>query len=127
MPMQTIRTVTRFADGIDLGYTLNQPVSIVRMHNGVWAAVFGNGYNSTATDLNPGSSGNAILFIVDIATGTLIRKIDTKVGLSDPASSGYPNGMSAPAPVDVDGDFIADYIYAGDLFGNLWKFDVTNT
>ena len=32
--------------------------------------------------------------------------------------------MSAPAPVDVDGDFIADYIYAGDLFGNLWKFDV---
>jgi type IV pilus assembly protein PilY1 len=29
--------------------------------------------------------------------------------------------------VDVDNDFKADYVYAGDLFGNLWKFDVRST
>jgi type IV pilus assembly protein PilY1 len=28
--------------------------------------------------------------------------------------------------VDVDGDRIVDYIYVGDLFGNLWKFDVSD-
>ncbi len=30
------------------------------------------------------------------------------------------------SPVDVNGDRIADYVYGGDLFGNLWKFDVTD-
>ena len=107
---------------------LNQPVSIVRMHNGVWAAVFGNGYNSNESDGHTSTTGNAILFIVNIETGNLIRKIDTKIGMADdPLSSGRPNGISAPAPIDADGDFIADYIYAGDLFGNLWKFDVRDT
>jgi type IV pilus assembly protein PilY1 len=115
------------ADGTDLGYTLNQPVNLVRMHNGKWAAVFGNGYNNTETDSHASITGNAVLFIVDVETGDLIHKIDTHVGMSgDPLAAGRPNGMSAPAPVDVDGDYIVDYIYAGDLFGNLWKFDVTS-
>jgi type IV pilus assembly protein PilY1 len=38
-----------------------------------------------------------------------------------------PNGLSSPAVVDLNGDSIADYVYAGDLFGNLWKFDLTST
>lgn len=29
--------------------------------------------------------------------------------------------------MDVDGDFIVDYIYAGDLRGNMWKVDVSST
>ena len=29
--------------------------------------------------------------------------------------------------MDVDGDRIADYLYAGDLMGNMWKFDVTSS
>jgi len=35
-----------------------------------------------------------------------------------------PNGMSTVTVVDTNGDFIADFIYAGDLYGNLWKIDV---
>ncbi len=35
-----------------------------------------------------------------------------------------PNGLGTPAVVDVDGDFIADFIYAGDLRGNVWRFDL---
>jgi type IV pilus assembly protein PilY1 len=97
----------------DLGYTFSRP-AIVRLHNGVWAAVFGNGYNSTGT-------GHAVLFIVNIKDGTLIKKIDTKVGTLT-----TPNGLATPAVVDVDGDGIADYVYAGDLLGNLWKFNLTS-
>ena len=37
------------------------------------------------------------------------------------------NGLSEPPPVDVDGNFTVDYVYAGDLRGNLWKFDLTST
>jgi type IV pilus assembly protein PilY1 len=107
----------------DLGFTYGKP-SVVRLHSGEWAAVFGNGYNSTASDGNAGS-GNAVLFVVSLETGRLIRKIDTGVGPgADPQGDDRPNGLSAPAVVDVDSDSVAELAYAGDLFGNLWKFDL---
>ncbi|HID49789.1 MAG TPA: pilus assembly protein, partial [Chromatiales bacterium] len=35
------------------------------------------------------------------------------------------NGLSSPTILDFDNDGDADYVYAGDLNGNLWKFDLT--
>jgi type IV pilus assembly protein PilY1 len=116
----------------DLGYTFGQP-SIVRMHNGKWAAIFGNGYNNTVDNEGDGASGdsttgNAVLYIVDLETGDLIKKIDTGEGSADDLTgNNYPNGLTEPAVVDIDGDSIVDYAYAGDLLGNLWKFDLTST
>ncbi len=98
-----------YKDAADLGYTFSRP-AIVRLHNGRWAAVFGNGYNST--------NGRAVLYVVDIENGSLIRKIDTGVG-------GGVSGLATPALVDLNGDSIVDYAYAGDLRGNLWKFNLT--
>jgi type IV pilus assembly protein PilY1 len=94
----------------DLGYMLGRPV-IAKMNNGVWAVIVGNGYEST--------SGKAVLFVFNLQTGALIKKIDTLVGSS--------NGLSAPGVVDEDGDGDVDYIYAGDLKGNVWKFDVSTS
>jgi type IV pilus assembly protein PilY1 len=65
-----------------------------------------------------------VLYIINAATGNLIRSIDTKVGSS---TAGSENGLSTPIALDVDNDRITDYIYAGDLKGNLWKFDVTHS
>ena len=100
------------ADG-DLGYTIGQP-TVARMANGAWVAVFGNGFSSV--------NNRAVLFVVDIATGTLIRKIDTKVG-----DSSNPNGLASPILVDYNDDKIADRAYAGDLWGNMWAFDLSGT
>ena len=105
----------------DLGYTFSQP-SIVKMANGQWVAVFGNGYNNTDADGAQSATGYAALYIVDLKTGALVRKITTKAGTTT-----TPNGLSTPTPVDVNGDNVVDYIYAGDLQGNLWKFDVTSS
>jgi len=114
------------ADDADLGYTYSQP-AIVRLHNGKWAAIFGNGYNATEADGNASTTGNAVLFIVDLETGAVTKKFDTGKGMSaDPTGAGRANGLSAVSPIDVDGDFIYDYVYAGDLFGNVWKFDITS-
>ena len=96
-----------------LGFTLGQS-SIVRMANGNFAAVFGNGYNSI--------NQKAVLYIVDIKTGALIKSISTDAG-----DVSNPNGLSTPIAVDVNGDRIVDAIYAGDLKGNLWKFDVSSS
>ncbi len=119
------------ADDADLGYTYSQP-SIVKMANGKWAAVFGNGYNNTEADGNVSSTGNAVLYIVFLDGGldgiwtadTDYIKIDTGVG--ETLTTPTPNGLATPAAVDINGDFITDYIYAGDLRGNVWKFDVTD-
>jgi type IV pilus assembly protein PilY1 len=115
------------ANDADLGYTFSRP-NIVKMADGTWAAVFGNGYNNTESDGHASSTGEAVLYIVNVQTGALIRKITTGVGSSqDPTGASRPNGLATVTPVDVNQDGITDYIYAGDLFGNLWKFDVTST
>jgi type IV pilus assembly protein PilY1 len=97
----------------ELGQTVGQP-SIARMPNGQWVALFGNGYNST--------SHTAQLFIVDLATGALVRRIDTGVG-----SSADSNGLSSPVPISVTGDRVTTMAYAGDLHGNMWKFDLSSS
>ncbi len=114
------------ADDVDLGFTYGQP-SIVRLANGKWAAIFGNGYNNTQTDGNASTTGNSVIYIVDIETKAIIKKFNTGVGMSaDPLALGRPNGMSTPVVLDVDGNSIADIIYAGDLFGNVWKMDISS-
>ncbi len=104
---------TSGGDFDDLGHVTGQPY-VVRMANGEFAAVFSNGFDN--------ATGKAVLYIVDIADGSLIKKLDTGVG-----SVGDPNGLAPCLPVDVNFDRIVDYIYAGDIKGNMWKFDVTNT
>lgn len=115
------------ADDADLGYTYGEP-AVARMNNGDWVAIFGNGYNNTAIDTNISSSGDAVLFIVDLQTGVLLKKISTEQGVAeDPSGNSRPNGLASVAPIDTNGDYIIDYIYAGDLFGNMWVFDVTSS
>ena len=78
------------------------------------AAIVGNGVNST--------NNRAVLLVVNVQTGAVIREIDTLAG-----SAAQPNGLFAPTAIlGVDGKSIA-YVYAGDLLGNLWKFDLTAT
>ena len=116
------------SDDADLGYTYSEP-SIVKMQNGKWAVIIGNGYNNSEADGNASTTGNAVLFILFIeegidgtwSTGDYI-KIDTGVG-----DVTTPNGLSTPAVIDINGDYEADYIYAGDLRGNMWKFDVSDS
>lgn len=122
-----------------LGYTFSQP-AIVRICTarvassttvpkactaGRWVVIFGNGYNATEADGYPSSAttgkGFAILYVLDANTGAVIKKINTKVG-----TNAAPNGLASTAPVDVDNDGYIDYVYAGDLQGNMWKFDVSD-
>lgn len=119
----------------DLGYTFSQP-AIVRLGDkedpdtreippGTWVAVFGNGYNNTESDGAPSATGNAVLYVVDIETGALLKKFDTGVGREDdPLGLDRPNGLATPTLVDTDGDRTVDLAYVGDLFGNVWKINL---
>jgi len=92
----------------DMGQVLGEPL-IVKMNDGTTAIITGNGINS--------SSGAAALYILKLSDGSVIKEIDTG------ATGG--NGLSAPRGWDNDGNGTVDYVYAGDMKGNLWKFDLT--
>ncbi|MBU2863873.1 hypothetical protein KO489_08490 [Reinekea forsetii] len=104
----------------DLGYTFAQPVIGKSNINGRWVAFVGNGYNNTESDGFVGS-GTAKLFVIDVETGLKLAEIDT---FENDLST--PNGLSTVNTLDVDGDYIVDYVYGGDIEGNLWKFDVSD-
>jgi type IV pilus assembly protein PilY1 len=96
----------------DLGLMLGRPVFAL-LNNGKAALMVGNGYNST--------DGKAVLYIFIIdSDGSLlsVKKLDTGVG--------GDNGLSGPAFIDTNNDGKADFVYAGDLKGNLWKFDISD-
>jgi type IV pilus assembly protein PilY1 len=113
----------------DLGYTHVQPTyppfkgisqQLVRMYNGKWALIVNNGYNS--------DDGKAALFIFFLDhTGSTWTLGSHYIKLVADAPVSKDNGLSTPMPYDIDDDGVVDYVYAGDLKGNLWKFDVTST
>ncbi|MBS7807515.1 PilC/PilY family type IV pilus protein [Variovorax sp. PCZ-1] len=96
----------------NLGYVMND-VTSGYLPNGRWVAIFGNGYYS--------SSGVASLFIVDALTGALIQEISTNVG-----SVGTPNALTGVTLVRNAGRVVIG-AYAGDTYGNVWKFDLRST
>ncbi len=113
--MWEFKTDSDTANGSDeMGYVLTSP-QVVRLGDSSnrWGVIFGNGYNST--------SQKAQLFILDASDGSIIKVINTGVG-----SFANPNGLSEPVLVDDDLDGIVDIAYAGDLQGNMWKFDLSS-
>lgn len=86
---------------------------IARLDDGRWVAIFGNGYN--------GDTHQSSLFVVDLSDGSLIKELATGVG-----SAVIPNGLAtATVGSFPEKDAITRYAYAGDLLGNLWRFDLT--
>ncbi|WP_439115658.1 pilus assembly protein [Hydrogenophaga sp.] len=101
----------------ELGQGVTKP-SIVRLKDGRWAAVFGNGYNS--------ASHQPQLFVVDLSDGSIIHNI--KLVGADGASQGSvnkPNGLSPVEATDWPAnDLSLANVYAGDLYGNLWRVNL---
>jgi type IV pilus assembly protein PilY1 len=106
-----------------LGNTYGVPV-IRRLHSGNWAVIFGNGYGSVT-----GDAGIFIMMVDAVSGARSFYYIGT--GAKGTAATCAPaappcNGIASPAPADLDGDHITDYVYAGDLLGNVWRFDLTS-
>jgi type IV pilus assembly protein PilY1 len=95
----------------NLGLVLGKPV--MGKVSGTPAVVIGNGPNSP--------NDRAVLIVANLTTGDIIKEIDTGQGGAD-----APNGLFAPTGIlGPDGNL--EYVYAGDMLGNLWKFNLTTT
>jgi len=100
----------------NLGYTYGIP-TIAKTGTGDYAVILGNGYND-----NSGGDYQAYLYVINANTGQLIKAI--KAGTSGTAAS--PNGLVTTTSIDTKGDGVVDRVYAGDLNGTLWKFDLSS-
>jgi type IV pilus assembly protein PilY1 len=87
---------------------------IRRFHDGRWGVIFGNGVNSTTGD------AGIFIMLLDKNTGS-----PSFLYLSTGTAGG--NGIVSASAADIDGDHIVDFVYAGDLLGNVWRFDLTDT
>jgi len=109
------------ADDADLGYTYSRP-QIAMGNDGRWKAIFGNGYNDTG-------SGEAKLFILDIEAGA-DGSWDAGDYVEITTASGTAadrNGLATPSLADLDGNGTVDRVWAGDLKGQMWAFDLSGS
>ena len=122
-----------------LGQSWSTPIADAHQHSGAAydvtntdksVLVIGGGYEPdqdkrlSTTD----SIGNAI-YIVDAINGNLLWHASNSGAMQNFATTGRAMDYSIPARirvVDFDGDGFADRFYAGDMGGQLWRFDVSN-
>jgi type IV pilus assembly protein PilY1 len=110
----TISCVGNGGCGNNLGKTFGVP-QIRRLHNGSWGIIFGNGFSS--------SSGDAGIFVITVDPGNgSMNSYYLSAG-----KSGTADGIAYTTPADLDADHVTDYVYAGDLKGNVWRFDLTSS
>ena len=107
--------------GANLGYTYGS-TNIVRLNNGKWVVAVSSGYFPTdgLDSDDPAAKANSTsLILIDLESGKVIRELTTPAGVTS-------YGMSRPGAYDLDEDFVSDVMAAGDLAGNLWRFDLTS-
>jgi type IV pilus assembly protein PilY1 len=121
-------------DDSDLGYQVNdssinpntlQANAVVKLNNGKFGLIMGNGYES--------ANGKAVLYILfvdgpDSATGLWTSPTQYIKLVADNTTYTSPNknGLMGLTWLDRDNNGTADVVYAGDLKGNLWKFNISS-
>ncbi|QHJ01692.1 pilus assembly protein PilY [Xylophilus rhododendri] len=117
-------------DDADLGYIANdwttnanskQAQPVVKFNNGKFGFLLGNGNKST--------NGKAVLYAIfaDGPTGASGAWTSGTDFIKLATSAEINNGLSQVTWIDTNGDGMVDYAYAGDLQGNMWKFDLSST
>lgn len=101
----------------DMGFALGKAAIVpVATAAGIrFVAIFGNGVNS--------ASGRAVLFVVDIQTGEVLARLAP----TDAAYAGQNGVMNLASIALHNSNGLADTVYAGDMHGNIWKYDLSST
>jgi type IV pilus assembly protein PilY1 len=116
-----------------LGYTYDS-INVARIHfENRWVALVASGYfpeqeqdAANPADAHEAAAKRTSLLVIDVETGTLIREIRTSTAPQALPAGFRTYGLSTPVVYDVGSDQIDDLAYAGDLGGNLWRFDLSD-
>jgi len=121
-------------NNLNLGVSIREPIIAMSNVDGVggekrWVAIFGNGYNSASTD---GDAELYVLFLDGGLDGTWTQgsdfiKINTGNGKAESGDGSTPNGLGSVRGIDINADGTVDVVYAGDLQGNVYRFNLSGT
>jgi type IV pilus assembly protein PilY1 len=119
------------SDDCNIGLTFGNPLIVKRASDGKWVTIFASGYNN----VSPGD-GKGYIYVVDIQTGKILERKGTGVGCDgvsttapcvagtvDPSGLGRLNAWVDNASLDNT----ALTVYAGDLKGNMWRYELDGT
>jgi type IV pilus assembly protein PilY1 len=103
----------------DMGLGFSNPV--IASTNSGWQVLVGNGYNST--------NKKPFLYALNPQTGAMTAKIDLCAAVATACDLTASNGLSTLIAVNSSGQVTAaaNLVYAGDLQGNLWRVDISNS
>ena len=112
--------------GANLGYTFGRP-NLGRLASGQWVVLVPGGYLPSGSTDAAASNNFSSLFVLDAQTGALIREIKTPTTVGGVSGTVVSYGLTTPVLGDYQGDQIDDVAFAGDLQGNIWRFDLTDS
>ena len=100
----------------DLGYSYGNPIITQRAFDKKWVAYVTSGYDN--------SSGKGIIYELDLADGSILRKLETS---TDGVSANNQVGLGKINALfdNFEAENLATAIYAGDLNGAVWKWDLS--
>jgi type IV pilus assembly protein PilY1 len=106
----------------DLGYSYGNPIITKRKFDGKWVAYLSAGYDNI--------SAKGLIYEVDLESGSVLRKLTT--GTGNPGVAGVGYSQSGIAKINAyysnfNQDNTALYLYAGDLDGKIWKWDLSDS
>ena len=104
---------------VDMGLGYSTPVIADTSYG--WTVLVGNGYNST--------NQKPFLYALDPQLGTMAAKVDLCAAVPTACDLTTTNGLSSLIAVNSGGQVagLANIVYAGDLQGNLWRIDISNS
>ncbi|MEE9332078.1 MAG: PilC/PilY family type IV pilus protein [Methylophilaceae bacterium] len=128
----------------NLGYSYGNPIITKRNGDGKWVVLFTSGYNNipdnngfyasaASTNFKPtitpqlqfnSGDGQGYLYVVEAKSGNRLATIPTGSG-----SSSSPSGLAKISAYASNGEVnnLAQYVYGGDLDGNVWRFNIDAT
>ena len=116
----SIRTTAK----LNMGFSFGKPI-VVKTASAGWVVLVTSGYNNGTNTGDSGGDGLGHLYVINPKTGDLMKDIPTAGCTTTPASN--PCGLAQISAFVPNGDIdnTTDYVYGGDLYGNVWRFDLT--
>jgi len=109
----TFPSITQVAQRAQMGFAMGKPV-IVKTATQGHVVLVTSGYDGGTTT----GDGKGRLWMLDANTGAVLSEFVTTAG-----SNAAEAGLAQVAAYRED-DNTVQFVYAGDLLGNMWKFDL---
>ena len=102
----------------DMGFSFGRPL-VTKLRKYGWVVIVSSGYGN----LRGPAAGQGFLYVLNARTGQLLERISTGAG-SAAAEAGFAQ-FTGFARTYADG--LTDQVYGGDLVGNVWRFDLSQS